>query len=396
MPRQAHDCICDAEGVRGSIQPTYASSNHALLGHSNQHIPSHLTNGCSLQGQPGFAPAPSQAARLQHSRSAPGSPIQSSHEQLMACHVPQQQHQLSASLAPQQQRDQSSSMPQLACNSQMRSSMPVSTAGHMSGLCNGSAGTARLPAPQSQWMLPGMQAPAVQHSSSTQGRQLHGTMQQSTSQLQPPQSSLHHSSSQAQGKQSSMKVSSASWQPHLPGVQQQQEQQLQQQSSGPQRQQSQMQQSHSAGAQQGVPEHSQPWASCQNGFPQPFKSGVQSGLSPQLKQEPGLGQQQSACLPQLRSPMLPQMQHGLQQTAWQHPQNLSVPAPQVPQQPSSLHALHGWVPQPGGSLVPQGISQQPGVKQENSLEPAQNGVKQEQPQEDHLSQAGGPHILPSY
>ena len=241
-------------------------------------------------------------------------------------------------------------------------------------------------------MLPGMQASAVQLSSSPQGQHPQSNTQQSSSPLQPPQSSLHHSSSQAQAKQSSMKVSSASWQSHLPGVQQQQ-QQLQQQSSAPQHQLSQMQQSHSGGAQQGVPEHPQPWAPCQNGYPQPFKSGVPSGLSPHLKQEPSLGQQQSACLPQPQAPMILQMQHGVQQTPWQHPQSLSAPAHQVPQQPSSLHALHGWVPQPGGSLVPQGMSQQPGVKQENSLEPAQNGVKQEQPQEDHLSQAGGPHIL---
>ena len=381
MPRQAHDCICDAEGVLGSYQPTHASSTHALLGHSNQHIPSHLTNGCSLQGQPGFAPAPSQAARLQHSRSAPGSPKQSSHEQLMACQVPQQQHQLSASSAPQQQRFQSSSIAQLACNSQMRPSMPQPTAGHIAGLCNGGARTVQLPAPQSQWMLPGMQATAGQHSSSTQQQQPQSIMQQSSSHLQPLQSSMQHSSSQVEAKQSSMKVSSASWQSHLPGVQQQQQQ---------------LQQSHSAGAQQGVPEHTQPWAPCHNGFPQPFKAGVRPGLSPHLKQEPGLGQQQSACLPQPRSPMLPQMQHGLQQTAWQHPQSLSVPAHQVPQQPSSLHALHGWVPQPGGSLAPQSMSQQPDMKQESDPEPAQNGVKQEQPQEDGLSQAGGPDISLSY
>ena len=279
-------------------------------------------------------------------------------------------------------------MPQLACNSQMRPSMPAPAAGHIAGLCNGGAGTVHLPAPQNQWKLPGMQASAGQHSSSTQGQPLQSTMRQSSSHSQPLQSSMHHSSSQAQAKPSNMKVSSASWQSHLPGVLQQQEQ-LQQQSSAPQHQQSQMQQSDSGGAQQGVPEHPQPWAPCRNGFLQPCKSDVQSGLSPRLKQEPGLRQRQNACLPQPQAPALLQMQHGVQQTPWQHPQSPSGPAHQLPQQPCSLHALQGWVPQPVGSFAPQSMSQQPDVKQEIGLELARNGVKEEQPQEDGLSQAGG-------
>lgn len=382
---------------------TATLGSHAQTGsnpsqHGSRPLPQHLANGFSQQGHASHPSANPPAALLHPSMSAPGTFMRA-----------QPGHP--ASSTPQQPPRHPSSPPQpaLNCHSQL-------LAGPRQPLCNG-ATPGSFPLPQ------GVQVPGMLPSPVQQQSQQH------------PQSSTGapHSSATMQS-QAQAQLQGKPW-PQVQGsmgqgMMGQHQQQQQQQGQG------QGQRLQSSIVQQGNASHAQTQGAPQNACLQAARPGMQQQQQPGIKQESSESRQQASSLPQQSLPQpsysqqvtrwrLPQPQGGMQQVPlpWQHPQSMAAAfssqqqqhhPPQHPsQQPSSLpvaqnrmqhpslqqppsipSALHALLP-PAMPACQQGKQAQPGLAQQSSqpmpdsLPPAlQTGVKQEQQQEGPASPPG--------
>ena len=318
-----------------------------------------------------------------------------------------------ASSTPQQPPRHPSSPPQPALNCH---SQPL--AGPSQPLCNG-ATPGSLPLSQGMH-LPGMMPTPVQHQ-----RQQHPQSSKGAPYSSAPMQS--QAQVQLQGKPWPQ-VQRSMVQGMMGQYQQQQQQQQQQQGQG--------QRLQSSSVQQGNASHAQTQGAPQNACLQAARPGMQQQQQPGIKQESSESRQQASSLPQQSLPQpsypqqvtswrLPQPQGGVQQVPlpWQHPQSMAVAFSSQPQQhhlsqhpsqqPSSLPVAqnrmqHPSLQQPPSipsalqALLPpampacqQGKQAQPGLAQQSSqpmpdsLPPAlQTGVKQEQQQEGPASPPG--------